>query len=110
MKTETIDFRNFVKDDWKKKRNLKLYSTGLIAGVSLKSLFDLPPLVANGYITIGVIGVTALSMAFLENRYAKNGKHIEADRVASFGSFIFPLIFGGSLIGFAIYAYRTLLM
>lgn len=113
MRTEVLDFREFCRGrstNRKLTKEFLLHSSTIFAGVSLKSLFDLPPLIAGGYMAVGFVGVTALSLALWENRLAKHGKHVEADRVATFGQFLFPLLFCGSLIGFAIYAYRTFLM
>jgi hypothetical protein len=112
MRTEVINFREFCrgKNTNRKMKDVIVYSSTIFAGVSLKSLFDLPPLIAGGYMAVGFVGAAALGLALVENKLAKHGKHVEADRVATFGQMLLPVLFCGSLIGFAIYAYRTFLM
>ncbi|MGM0807616.1 MAG: hypothetical protein ACQET8_23195 [Bacillota bacterium] len=113
MRNETINFKEFCQGkntNRKLSKTLKLHSSTLFAGVTIKSLFHLPPLIAGGYMAVGFVGVAALGLSLFENKLAKHGKHVEADRVATFGSLLFPIMFCGSLIGFAIYAYRTFLM
>lgn len=102
MKTETINFRVFMQKK-NQVKPLKAHSPAAIGGLILGSTITLPNLgqLANmGFVMVLGVGALAIIMAKAENNLAEKGKHRQADRLASFGAVLFPVIVIGAGIWF----------
>jgi len=106
MKTETINFKDFLKNDYKNKEkitNLTLYSS-LLPGAFLtpSTWLSPPPLIATGYMIVIGTGAVLIIVSALEMVLARTG-HVElADKILDFFKFVMPLIFIAALVYFVL--------
>jgi hypothetical protein len=103
---ETIDFRKFMDNSWRKKPGEKLYSYTLLGGLTFKSLFTFSPEMQLAYATVLIGGSIPIILALLERDMTKKGNHEQASFVALIGKVLLPTLFGGSLI--CLFAYMLM--
>lgn len=73
------------------------------------SLFKVPSEVLSAYASIALIAGCVVLLTYLEHRFAKHGKHIQADRINLFTKISVPTLFIGYCIYFALRSTDTLI-
>ncbi len=102
MKTEVINFQDFMKNNHVKsqvKNQIIAHSPAAIGLVLGSSLIVPQKYILLGYGLVLGIGGLAYLLAKFENKWVQNGMHKEADRIANLGKFLFPVI----VIGIGVY-------
>ena len=102
MKTETIEFKDFVKGQYgykvRRKMDLIAYSGFFITS---SSFFNFSPMVAKAYMAITGVGLFVLLFCILEQLAATNGQTELASSIISFLRFLLPVAYIAALIYFA---------
>lgn len=106
MKVETINFREFMKNDYKNKEkitSLTLYSS-LLPGAFLtpSTWLSPPPLIATGYMIVMGVGAVLIIASTLEMILARAGHTALADAILDFFKFVMPLVFIAALVYFVL--------
>jgi len=105
MKTETINFKDFMKGDYGRKTNynVKLYSS-LLPGAFLtpSTWLSTPPLIVAGYMIVIGVGTVLIIASILEMVLARSGRVELADKILDFFKFVMPLVFIAALVYFVL--------
>lgn len=91
MKVQTINFRDFMDNNWRKPAaySLPVYSFGF----TWASFFNMSPEMAGAYFLISVVGLTAILSNVFENHFASQGAAHIADIISRAASILLPTAF-----------------
>lgn len=105
MKIETINFKNFINNDYgkqvKKRFDLKLYSLP-VAFLTPSTWLTPPPMIATGYTIVIGAGLVLIIASILEMMLARNGNTQLADGILDFFKLVMPLVFIAALVYFVL--------
>lgn len=98
MRTQTYNFREFMQGSHEiKVKEVLTYSSlmPLSFPYVMKEMF-----INEGVLLVGTVGLLAIGLAYMENRLAKRGDSVNADKVALVGSIVMRVIGYGSVLVF----------
>lgn len=99
MKTHTINFRDFMNDDYKTKSNFNTTLFSVNTAVSVGSLLSPSPLIAKGYLVVSGIGFMLISLALVEKVLVNKKMFAFAEVLINFMKLFMP----AALIAILIY-------
>ncbi|MDF2791809.1 MAG: hypothetical protein K0S80_4911 [Neobacillus sp.] len=91
MKVQTINFRDFMDNKWRKPAaySMPVYSFGF----TWASFFHMSPEMAGAYFLVSAVGLTAILSNLLENHFASQGSAHIADIISKAASILLPTTF-----------------
>ncbi|OVE34805.1 hypothetical protein CCZ20_24450 [Priestia aryabhattai] len=91
MKTQTINFRDFMENKWRKPAvySMPVYSFGF----TWASFFHMTPEMTGAYLLVSVVGLTAILSNVFENHFASQGADHIADIISKAASVLLPTTF-----------------
>lgn len=91
MKYQAINFRDFMRNDWRRKtsHSLPIYSFGF----TWAGFFHMSPEMAGAYWLVSAVGLTAILSHLLETHFARNGAEELAETITAAANVLLPTTF-----------------
>jgi hypothetical protein len=106
MKTETINFRDFIRNDYREtyKKTTKLMSISIptVTAFSPTAIFNPTAIVSNAYTFVFAVGGVLIGAALLERLLVLNRKQKDAKVIAGLIQTALPWLLIGGLIVFVL--------
>lgn len=91
MKVQTINFRDFMDNKWRKPAaySMPVYSFGF----TWASFLHMSPEMAGAYLLVSAVGLTAILSNVFENHFASQGADHVAEMISKAASVLLPTTF-----------------